>query len=56
MAYRDFKDVNSRTAPDKVLLNKAFNIAKTSKYDGHQRGLTSMVYKLFDKKTSGETV
>ena len=52
----DFKDLNSRTAPDKVLLNKVFNIAKTSKYDGHQRGLTSMVYKLFDKKTSGETV
>ena len=32
--------------------DKAFNIAKNSKYDGYQRGLASMVYKLFDKKTS----
>ena len=35
---------------DKVLRNKAFNIAKNLKYDGCQRGLASMVYKLFDKK------
>ena len=26
---------------------------KTTKYDGNQRGLASMVYKFFDKKTSG---
>ena len=32
--------------------NKAFNIAKNSKYDEYQRGLPSMVYKFFDKKTS----
>ena len=32
--------------------DKAFNIAKNPKADGHQRGLTSMVYKFFDKKTS----
>ena len=35
---------------DKVLRNKAFNVAKNLKYDGCQRGLASMVYKLFDKK------
>ena len=44
MAYGDFKDVARRTAADKVLRNKAFNIAKDPKYDGYQRGLASMVY------------
>ena len=34
MAYRDFKDLARRTAADKVLRNKAFNIAKNPKYDG----------------------
>ena len=33
--------------------DKAFNIAKNPKYDGYQRGFASMVYKFFDKKTSG---
>ena len=33
--------------------NKAFKIASDQKYDGYQRGLTSMVYKLFDKKSQG---
>ena len=28
MAYGDFKDLTSRTAADKVLRDKAFNIAK----------------------------
>ena len=50
MAYGDFKDLKRRTAADNVLKNKAFNIAKNPKYDGYQRGLTSMVYKFFDKK------
>ena len=50
MAYGDFKDLNRRTVADKVLCDKAFNIAKDPKYDGYQRGLASMVYKLFDKK------
>ena len=48
--YRDFKDLTRRTAPDKILCDKAFNIAKTPKYEGYQRGLSSMVYKSFDKK------
>ena len=51
MSYEDFKDLNRRTFADKVLRDKAFNIAKDSKYDGYQRGLISMVYKFFDKKT-----
>ena len=43
MTYGDFKDLAKRTASDKVLRDKAFNIAKNPKYDGYQRGLASMV-------------
>ena len=50
MTYGDFKDSNRRTIADKVLRDKAFNIAKNSKYDGYQVGLASMVYKYFDRK------
>ena len=53
MAYGDFKDLKRRTASDKVLRDKALNIAKNPKYDGYQRGLASMVYKCFDKKSKG---
>ena len=42
MAYGDFKDLPRRTASDKVLLNKTFDIGKYSKYDGYQRGPGSM--------------
>ena len=52
MAYEDFKDLPRRTAVDKVLRDKAFNIAKSLKGDGYQKGLASIVYKLFDKKSS----
>ena len=47
------KDVVKITQSDKVLRDKAFQIASDSKYDGYQRGLASMVYKFFDKKSSG---
>ena len=50
IAYGDFKDLARRTASDKVLRDKAFNIAKNSNYNGYQRGLASMAYKFFDKK------
>ena len=53
MAYGDFKDLKRRTASDKVLRDKAFNIAKNSKYDGYQTGLTSILYKFLDKKSKG---
>ena len=53
MAYGGFKDLPKRTAADKVLRDKAFKIASDQKYDGYQRGLASMVYKFFDKKSSG---
>ena len=52
MAYGDFKDLTKRTASEKILSDKAFNIAKNPKYDGYQTGLASMVYNLFAKKTS----
>ena len=51
MAYGDFKDLTRRTASDKILRDKAFNIAKNPKYHGYQRGLTSMIYTFFDKKS-----
>ena len=51
MAYGNFKDLTKRTAADKVLRDKAFKIASDHKYDGYQRGLASMVYKFFDKKS-----
>ena len=55
MTYGDFKDLAKRAAADKVSRDKAFNIAKGPKYGGcgYQRALTSMVYKFFDKKTTG---
>ena len=56
MADGDFKDLNGRTIADKVLRDKAFNIAKNLKYDGYQRGRSWMVYKCFDKETSAATV
>ena len=56
MAYGDFKDLARRTAPDKILWDKGLNIAKNPKYDGYQRGLASMVYKFFDKKSAGSDV
>ena len=56
MAYGDFKDLARRTAADKVLRDKAFNIAKNPKYDGYQRGLGYIVYKFFDKKTAGSGI
>ena len=42
-----------RTASDKVLDDKAFNIAKNTKYDENQVGLASIVDNFFDKKSSG---
>ena len=56
MAYGDFKDLAKRTAADKVLRDKAFKIASDQKYDGYQRGLASVVYKFFDKKSQGSGV
>ena len=56
VACGDFKDLNRRTAVDKVSRGKTFNIAKNSKYDGYQRGYASVVYKFFDKKSCGNGI
>ena len=53
MAYGKSKDLIKRTQWDKVLKDKVFKIASNLNYDGYQRGLASMVYKSFDKKSSG---
>ena len=55
-AYADHKDLISRTKSDKVLRGKAYNIASNPEYDGYQRGLVSMVYKFFDKKSMGSGI
>ena len=53
MAHGKAKDLVRRTQSDKILRDKAFKIATDPRYDGYQRGLASMVYKFFDKKSSG---
>ena len=56
MAYGKLKDLTKRAQSDKVLRDKAFKIASNSIYDGYQRGLASMVYKFFDKTSSGSGI
>ena len=53
MAYGKSKNLGKRTQSNKVLRDKAFKVASDPKYDGYQRGLASMVYKFFDKKSKG---
>ena len=56
MAYGDFKDLKRKTQSDKVLKDKAFAIASNPKYDRYQRGLASMGYRFFDKKSRGRGI
>ena len=51
-AYADHKDLINRTEADKVLRDKACDIASNPEYDGFQRGSASMVYKFFDSKVA----
>ena len=55
-AYGKSKDLVKRTQSDKVLRDKAFKFASNPKHDGYQRGLASMVYMFFDKKSSGSGI
>ena len=55
-ASADHKDLINRTEADKVLRDKAYDIASNPEYDGYQRGLASMVYKFFDKKSMGSQI
>ena len=50
MARGNFKNLTRRIVSDKILRDKAFNIANNTKYDGYQCGPASMVYNFFDKK------
>ena len=52
MTYGTFKDLKRRTASDDILRYKTFNNDENPKYDGYQRGLASLVYKFFDKKSA----
>ena len=56
MAYGKTKDSVKRTQSDKVLKDKAFKIASDPNYDRYQTGLASMVYKFFDKNSSGSGI
>ena len=56
MGYGKSKDLAKRSQSDKVLRGKAFKIVSDPKYDVYQRGLASVVYKFFDKKSSGSGV
>ena len=53
MAYHKFKDLEKRTQSDIVLKNKALEITSNPTYNGYERGLASIVYKFFDKKSKG---
>ena len=55
-AYGYFKDLARRTQSDKILKDKASAIANNPRYDGYQKGLASMVHKLFDKKLKGSGI
>ena len=51
-AYADHDDLINRSKSDKVLRDKAYNIASNRESDGYQRALASMVYKFFDSKVA----
>ena len=53
MASGKYKELQKRAQSNKVLKDKAFEIANNPRYDGYQRGLVSMAYKFFDKKSKG---
>ena len=56
MVYGDSKDLFRRTVSDKILGDKAFDIANNPKYDGYRKFHASMIYNFFDKKSSGGAI
>ena len=54
--YRLRRKTNRKTVTDKLLRDKAFDIAQNLKYDGYQRRLTSILYNVFNKNTSGSGI
>ena len=55
-AYAGHKNLTNRTEADKVLRDKVYDLASNPEYDSYQRGLASMVYKFFDKKSTGSGI
>ena len=56
-ANSDSKDLAKRTISDKILKERVYKIARNHDYDGFERALTSMVYRIFDKKKgSGRSI
>ena len=56
MAYAKSKDLVKRIQSDKVLKDNALKTASNPNCDGYHRGLPSMVYKFFDKKSKGSGI
>ena len=56
MAYNKFKDLEKRTQSDIILKDKGLKISGNPKYNGYERGLASMVYKFFGKKSKGSSL
>ena len=56
MVYGKYKYLTKRTQSDKVLKGKTFNIAGNPNYDRYQRGLASMVFRYFDKISTGISI
>ena len=50
-AYSESKDLAKSTISEKILKDRAYEIAINHGYHGYQRALASKVYKFFDKKT-----
>ena len=55
-AYGYHIDLINRTKSDKVLRDKAYDIASNPENDGYQRDIGSMVYKFFNKKSMGSGI
>ena len=56
MADIKTKYLVKRSQSEKVLKDKVFKIAIDPKYDGSRKGLASIVYTFFDKKSSGSGI
>ena len=56
MAHGKQKDLTKRTQSHKALRDKAFEIAKNPNSNGYQRGLASMVYNFFQKKSFAKSI
>ena len=54
--YAKYKDRFNTKQSDNVFKNKALNIATDPTVNGYQRGLASMVYKIFNERTKGSGI